>query len=573
MKERAEALTVQFDLTNGHTHNGTDGEGAVISASDLADINYYRGDWQSVTVTGVTGTSFDVTTQFSGKTSGGGASTAGVVTTPPNNRTILLEESTQTAIEDAGGQRVYGRITESSGTWTLSFYTNEAGTETAHNITSSTNLIIHFREVFTLANLPTLGSDIGQIPSLDATADVVDATATQRGVVSTAIQEFGGRKKFLGGLEVKDDTASFNVEVAMESTVTLTADRKLIVDTKNANITLSGDNSGDVTLASVGGTPNANAASLSGQQLTLQPADGSNPGVITAGTQTIGGNKTFSGSISASNLSGTNTGDVTLNAVGSSPNSNGASLSGQALTLQPADGTNPGLVSTSAQTFGGAKTFSGSIIGNNSWVGALATDSTTTGTAQTLSTPSTLIVRLTNATLVSVTGITAPSAPQFIYVTNGTGSSLDILNDVGATAANRILTGTGADLSLENDASIILYYDTTSSRWRVVGGSGSGGGGSSLTYALTTKTGNYTALSTDSVILCNASGGGFTITLPAAASNTGKFYTIKKTDSSVNLVTIDANSAEAIDGTLTRILTYQYDSLTICCDGSNWFIL
>ncbi len=56
--------------------------------------------------------------------------------------------------------------------------------------------------------------------------------------------------------------------------------------------------------------------------------------------------------------SGTNTGDVTLAAVGFSPNGNGASLSSQALTLQPADGTNPGLLTAIAQAIGGVKTLS-----------------------------------------------------------------------------------------------------------------------------------------------------------------------------------------------------------------------
>ena len=45
---------------------------------------------------------------------------------------------------------------------------------------------------------------------------------------------------------------------------------------------------------------------------------------------------------------GTNTGDVTLTAVGSTPNANGASLSGQALTLQPANANFPGVM-TAAQ--------------------------------------------------------------------------------------------------------------------------------------------------------------------------------------------------------------------------------
>jgi hypothetical protein len=47
----------------------------------------------------------------------------------------------------------------------------------------------------------------------------------------------------------------------------------------------------------------------------------------------------------------------TINPVGVTPNVNGGSISGTALTLQPADATNPGLVVPGAQSFGGTKTF------------------------------------------------------------------------------------------------------------------------------------------------------------------------------------------------------------------------
>lgn len=47
------------------------------------------------------------------------------------------------------------------------------------------------------------------------------------------------------------------------------------------------------------------------------------------------------------NLSGTNSGDVTLASVGAAPANAGASLSGQVLTLQPFDGTHPGVVPSS----------------------------------------------------------------------------------------------------------------------------------------------------------------------------------------------------------------------------------
>lgn len=59
------------------------------------------------------------------------------------------------------------------------------------------------------------------------------------------------------------------------------------------NGTHSGTNTGDVTLTTIGSSANANGASLSGQQLQLQPASASFGGVLTTGTQTIAGAKTF----------------------------------------------------------------------------------------------------------------------------------------------------------------------------------------------------------------------------------------------------------------------------------------
>lgn len=51
---------------------------------------------------------------------------------------------------------------------------------------------------------------------------------------------------------------------------------------------------GDVTtLGAVGASPNANGASISGNTLSLQPTDATNPGVVTVGSQTIAGSKTF----------------------------------------------------------------------------------------------------------------------------------------------------------------------------------------------------------------------------------------------------------------------------------------
>jgi hypothetical protein len=63
---------------------------------------------------------------------------------------------------------------------------------------------------------------------------------------------------------------------------------------------VSGTNTGDVTLGAIGSTPNANGATLTGQLLNLEPASASFGGIVTTGTQTIAGAKTFSGDLTAS---------------------------------------------------------------------------------------------------------------------------------------------------------------------------------------------------------------------------------------------------------------------------------
>lgn len=98
------------------------------------------------------------------------------------------------------------------------------------------------------------------------------------------------------------------------------------------------------------------------------------------------------------------------------------------------------------------------------------------------------------------------------------------------------------------------------------------GDGSSI-LPITSKTANYTLLATDSVIFVDSFGGAFTLTLPPASANTGKVFQMKKTDSSFNLVTIDGNASETIDGSLTRTLATENESYTIVSDGTNWKIL
>jgi len=195
-----------------------------------------------------------------------------------------------------------------------------------------------------------------------------------------------------------------------------------------SDVSASGPGNVPATVNSVGGST---AANIHSAELAANAATNANTastivkrgvaGEIATGAITAT-SVAASGTVTGSNLSGTNTGDVTLNPVGSSPNANAASLSGQALTLQPADATHPGVVSTGAQTLGGAKTFSSPMTVSDTSTAALTVNS------------SSLVVDASN----NAVGIgTAPSIS----------ASLDVVNNSGATKAVQ-LTGYGSNVGV-----------------------------------------------------------------------------------------------------------------------------
>jgi len=73
-------------------------------------------------------------------------------------------------------------------------------------------------------------------------------------------------------------------------------------------------------------------------------------------------------------------------------------------------------------------------------------------------------------------------------------------------------------------------------------------------------------------VFCDCESNSITINLPTAVDNLAKI-TIKKTDGTANTVTIDANESEYIDGDLTRVLSNNYESITIISDGGFWRII
>lgn len=107
-----------------------------------------------------------------------------------------------------------------------------------------------------------------------------------------------------------------------------------------------------------------------------------------------------------------------------------------------------------------------------------------------------------------------------------------------------------------------LQTDGSSLSWQTLSASGYS--------AVVTVSSNTTLTNGDDVVLVDASSGSKTITLPSPAL--GKVFHIKKIDSTLNSVQISTTSG-LIDGNSSKILPYQYDSVTIVNNGTNFYLI
>jgi len=300
----------------------------------------------------------------------------------------------------------------------------------------------------------------------------------------------------------------------------------------------------------------------------------------------------------ALSLAGSNSGDVTLTAVGAVPNANGASLSGQALTLQPANATNPGVVTSGTQTIGGAKTFSDDLtVGANINFTPVVNNSLTGANAR-IPSHSTSNIVFTNASLTSIAsanngGVVGGHTLQLI---NETGAAITLVNNSGGAAAGEaIFTGTTADLVIPFHGSFWLQYDATASAWVSIS-SGLTDLASSQVYN-TLPQAKVANLTTDLAAKADAkwavvNGGnaaysilagdryvrsGTTLTanraytLPACAGgNVGEVHDIKNLVSQTFNVILTPDGSDLIEGAATITLNPGDSSSVICAAAGAW---
>jgi hypothetical protein len=164
--------------------------------------------------------------------------------------------------------------------------------------------------------------------------------------------------------------------------------------------------------------------------------------------------------------------------------------------------------------------------------------------------------------------VASPLDGKVYVITNETGSSIQIKNDTGATAANRIYTGTGTDFTLKSQASVTLIYITGLSRWILSGGGGGGG------LATSARTSSFTAAEGNHY-LCSTAAGAFTATLPSGTSGAVLRFSDTARTWGTTALTIAPASGQII-GNLAANQTLVCDLsgafVQLMWDGTRWVI-
>lgn len=186
---------------------------------------------------------------------------------------------------------------------------------------------------------------------------------------------------------------------------------------------------------------------------------------------------------------------------------------------------------------------------------AALTDETGSGALVFATSPTLVTPLLGTPTSGVMTNVTGTAAGLTSGITNALKSATTTVDVSAATAptSGQVLTATAG----------------TTATWQTPTG---GGTGDYLAVLVNTEIAiTTTATATISKQhLISGTSADYTVNLPAASGNAGKFLSFRVSNSATKFFTLDGNASETIDGALTRVL-WAGESCTLYCDGSNWF--
>lgn len=142
-----------------------------------------------------------------------------------------------------------------------------------------------------------------------------------------------------------------------------------------------------------------------------------------------------------------------------------------------------------------------------------------------------------------------------LYATTGDAIVTSALGDTRLTA------GVGKNILLDKDPTVALGATTKQFVENLISAP-------SLVIQKSFADTPYTAAWMEDIEV-DCSGGDVTINLPTAVGNNGKVIYVTKVDSSANKIIIDGFTAETINGSLTRNITGQYNSLCLKSNNTN----
>ncbi|MBW8685190.1 hypothetical protein [Chitinophaga rhizophila] len=334
-------------------------------------------------------------------------------------------------------------------------------------------------------------------------------------------------------------------------------------------------------------------AATASYRLELVAASATQAGIVTAGTQTFGGDKTFDGATTVNN---------SLNVTGGTTLGNTLNVTG-ATTLTGATNINNTLGVTGATNLGNTLTVTGATTLNTLAVTNATTlnGSVTLNSVADAATAATYDVLVREGSTVTKRPFDLDAIAKAIRTINaGTGATdnVNVSFKADSIGANFDIQATANEVSFNlPNASAVDAAHTTAQRGVVSTGNQSFAGNKSFAAGVAVgtaapanstlevngsvqmriyrTTASYTVTDNDNTVLADASGSALTITLPApSAAIAGRIYTIKKVgngdiDHAVRILPTSGTIEGGADYTIYNDWTF----VTIQTDGTNWYII